>query len=62
MVDVPEFRRFLLAVGAGNLVDDDLPHRTVLTKLIAMRHKAEEGILKRDLQVSPLLNLLQSLC
>lgn len=56
VVDVPEFRRLLLALGAGNILDRDLPHRTGLAKLIAMRHKLEEGVLKEDLQVCPTID------
>ncbi|KIO18794.1 hypothetical protein M407DRAFT_83547 [Tulasnella calospora MUT 4182] len=51
VVDVPEFRRLLLALGAGNILDRDLPRRTGLAKLIAMRHKLEEEVLKQDLQI-----------
>lgn len=52
VMDVPEFRHLLLALGAGNILDRDLPHRSGLAKLIAMRHKLEEGVLKEDLQRS----------
>lgn len=56
VMDVPEFRHLLLALGAGNILDRDLPHRSGLAKLIAMRHKLEEGVLKEDLQVCSVID------
>lgn len=49
VVDCPEFRKFSL-YGRNNLRENDLPHRTALTKLIYQTYQEEYEELKKDLQ------------
>lgn len=49
VVDCPEFRKFSL-YGRNNLRENDLPHRTALTKLIYETYREEYEELKNDLQ------------
>ncbi|KAL1746119.1 ribonuclease H-like domain-containing protein [Schizophyllum fasciatum] len=48
-VECPEFRDLLLFLSA-ELEDEDIPHRTLLTELIAERFKIEKARMEEDLQ------------
>ncbi|KAJ6620952.1 hypothetical protein B0H10DRAFT_2432551 [Mycena sp. CBHHK59/15] len=50
VVDCPELRNLLLFVGA-QLEDEDIPHRTMLSKLIAERFQVEYNKMIREIQV-----------
>lgn len=48
-----EFRGLLCRVGGEGFVDEEIPHRTALTKAIYRRYAIESEKMGKELQVSP---------
>jgi hypothetical protein len=64
VVECPEFRKFLLYIGDGKIVDKDIPHRTKVTNMIHEEYKNEYQMLKGDLTVRcvPINHFLMLTC
>jgi hypothetical protein len=50
-MDYAELRDLLLYLGAGNIADKDLPHRTKVTDLVRQRFHVEYKKMVADLKV-----------
>jgi hypothetical protein len=51
VMDCAELRDLLLYLGAGNVTDKDLPHRTKVTELVRQRFHVEYQKMVADMKV-----------